>query len=79
MPVTDLSEIQIRALRDSKAWFPTLHATPSGAMAHHLCGLIGEVGELAAAIELDGRLDAGHPLHPIIEDIQILGARGVTK
>jgi NTP pyrophosphatase (non-canonical NTP hydrolase) len=54
---TTLGELQDRAIRDSRAWFPTVHATRQSALVHFALGIAGEVGELVNLIKKANRSD----------------------
>ena len=71
--LSPMDKMQARAIADSRAWFPDLHESPKHALAHHLCGLVGEVGELiGAAVDAD-ILDHHHPLAPALMAMMALG------
>lgn len=43
--------LQIRSLRDSRAWFPDVHRTDHDAVVHFALGIAGEVGELVNIVK----------------------------
>lgn len=47
----NLTDLQYRALRDSKSWFPSVHKTDHDAIVHFGLGIAGEVGELVNLIK----------------------------
>lgn len=49
--LTDLDAIQRRAIGDSRAWFPDVHATKQSAVVHFALGIAGEVGELVNIVK----------------------------
>lgn len=72
--MSDLPELQRRAFADSKAWFPHLHDDPRRALAHHLAGLAGEVGELVSAAFDCEQLDSHDPLNPTLLAVAMFGS-----
>lgn len=57
--ITNLHELQERAIKDSEFWFPDVHATQQSAVVHFSLGIAGEVGELVNFIKKRNR--AGWP------------------
>lgn len=66
-----LAELQARAIRDSRFWFPELHKDQARLIEHYAIGLVGEVGEL---VEHVGRI-GGSVLGRLLDQMAELGAR----